>query len=113
MPKDGFNNEKHKLGWQEACLNSIERIFPDLRDHILWVETTIPEDIMHFANEDGCVIGISQAAYQMGKNRPDFKTPNIENLYLCCADTGKTGIGGELAANGALNLFEKIKNSLI
>ncbi|GAG88480.1 unnamed protein product, partial [marine sediment metagenome] len=35
MPKDGFSNKKHKAGWQEACLKSMEMIFPNIRDHIL------------------------------------------------------------------------------
>ncbi|MBD3230124.1 MAG: NAD(P)-binding protein [Candidatus Lokiarchaeota archaeon] len=112
MPNDGFSNKNHKDGWEKACINSLERIFPDIRDHILWIETTTPEDIMNFVDEAGCVIGISQAADQMGANRPDFQVPNISNLYLCCADTGTTGIGGELAANSALNLFDIIKNDI-
>ncbi|MHA1268364.1 MAG: phytoene desaturase family protein [Candidatus Helarchaeota archaeon] len=109
-PKDGFNNKQHKQGWENAIINSMEKIFSDIRDHILWVETTTPEDIMKFADEDGCVIGISQSKNQMGKNRPKFQLDNIKNLYFCCADTGITGIGGELAANSALNLFKIIKS---
>ncbi|MHA1230826.1 MAG: phytoene desaturase family protein [Candidatus Helarchaeota archaeon] len=109
MPKDGFENKKHKRKWEEACISSLERIFPDIRDHILWVETTTPQDIMESVDEDGCVIGIAQTKDQMGVNRPSFKLDGIDNLYFCCADTGRTGIGGELAANSALNLIKIIE----
>jgi len=38
-----------------------------------------------------------------------FDVDLFENLYCCCADTGTRHIGGELAAESALRLFEKLK----
>ncbi|MHA1276479.1 MAG: phytoene desaturase family protein [Candidatus Helarchaeota archaeon] len=95
--------------WEEAILNSMREVFPDLDDALLWVETTTPADINKFAGEEGVVIGISQIVGQVGKNRPKQELP-IENLYCCCADTGSRHIGGELAAESALRLFQKLKN---
>ena len=61
--------------------------------------------------EEGNVIGISQSVGQVGKNRPKQELP-VENLYCCCADTGSRHIGGELAAESALRLFEKLKTQV-
>jgi len=95
--------------WTEAILNSLRDIFPDIDDAILWTDTTSPMDINKFAGEDGVVIGLSQIVGQVGINRPKQELP-IENLYCCCADTGTRHIGGELAAESALRLFEKLKD---
>jgi len=112
-PSQGFNNDKYKKKMEEAIINSLERIYPDIREHILWTETTTPEDINNLFYKDGTVVGIGQTVNQIGINRPSHELPPLENVYCCCADTGTTGIGGELAANSALELFSKIiKNSL-
>jgi len=95
--------------WTEAILNSLRDIFPDIDDAILWTSTTSPMDINKFAGEEGVVIGLSQIVGQVGKNRPKQELP-IENLYCCCADTGTRHIGGELAAESALRLFNKLKS---
>ena len=58
--------------------------------------------------QDGCVIGIGQKLGQVGENRPPIADPEIENLYHCSADTGMHGIGGELAADSALRLYEML-----
>ncbi len=108
IPRQGFSNKKHKEGWTRAIINSLEKIYPEIRDHILWVETTTPEDIDNFVGEDGNVIGIAQTIDQVGSNRPTHELPSIDNLFCCCADTGTTGIGGELAANSAIELYSKI-----
>ena len=107
-PSQGFSNEKHKKEWEEAIIKSLEKIFPTIREHILWTETTTPEDIRNIVNEDGCVIGIGQTIDQVGKNRPSQEIPSIQNIYCCCADTGSTGIGGELAVNSAIELYKKL-----
>jgi len=95
--------------WEEAILNSLRDIFPDIDKDILWTETTSPMDINKFAGEEGVVIGLSQIVGQVGKNRPKQELP-IDNLYCCCADTGSRHIGGELAAESALRLFNKLKD---
>ncbi|MBW1931597.1 MAG: phytoene desaturase family protein [Candidatus Helarchaeota archaeon] len=106
-PADPTQGNCNYKKWEEAILNSLRDIFPDLDDAILWVETTTPQDIRRFAGEEGVVIGISQTVGQVGKNRPKHELP-IKNLYCCCADTGTRHIGGELAAESALRLYHKL-----
>jgi hypothetical protein len=36
--------------------------------------------------------------------------PCVKNLYHCSADSGMHGIGGELAADAALRLFEILES---
>ena len=54
------------------------------------------------------MIGIAQKLGQVGENRPPIQDPEIGNLYHCSADTGMHGIGGELAADSALRLYDML-----
>jgi len=107
-PSQGFVNKDDKKICEDAIIRSLEKIFPNIRKHILWTETTSPEDINNFVNKDGTVIGIGQTIEQVGVNRPSHEIPGIKNVFCCGADTGRTGIGGELAANSAIELYKKI-----
>ena len=107
-PSQGFVNKEHKKICEDAIIRSLEKIFPNIRKHILWTETTSPEDINNLVNKDGTVIGIGQTIEQVGVNRPSHEIPGIKNVFCCGADTGRTGIGGELAANSAIELYEII-----
>ena len=99
---------KDRDKWMQAYLNGLERVFPGIREHILWATYTSPGDIDNLFGEDGCVIGIAQKIGQVGANRPRIPDPEIRNLYHCSADTGMHGIGGELAADSALRLYEML-----
>ena len=94
------------LKWEAAMMKALENIFPDIRRHTLWTVTTSPEDINEFAGEEGSAIGVAQTIDQVGRNRPPMTDPHIRNLYHSSADTGLHGIGGELAADAALRLYE-------
>jgi phytoene dehydrogenase-like protein len=98
--------------WEQAFLNALERVFPGVREHILWTETTSPADIHRLFGENGCVIGIGQKVGQVGARRPPLQDPAIQNLYHCSADTGRHGIGGELAADSALRLYRRLVGSI-
>ena len=93
--------------WAESILEGLKDIFPNLEDHIMWTDVTTPADINKFAGQGGNVIGIGQTIDQVGMNRPPQELP-IENLYVVGADTGMHGIGGELAADSALILYETL-----
>jgi len=97
---------KDRGKWTQAYLNGLERVFPGIRDHVLWATYTSPGDIDNLFGEDGCVIGVAQKIGQVGENRPPIPDPEIGNLYHCSADTGMHGIGGELAADSALRLYD-------
>ena len=92
--------------WEAAMLQTLEIIYPNLRSHILWTVGTSPADLNNLVGKDGNVVGIAQTMNQVGENRPSFIDPHIQNLYHSGADTGLHGIGGELAADSALRLFE-------
>ena len=74
----------------------------------MWTAYTAPRDIENLFGEDGSVVGIAQKLGQVGENRPPIEDPEIKNLYHCSADSGVHGIGGELAADSALRLFEML-----
>jgi phytoene desaturase len=91
--------------WEKAYLRALEVVFPGIGAHILWTAANTPADIERQFGEDGCVIGISQKVGQVGEARPAIVDPCVRNLYHCSADSGLHGIGGELAASSALELF--------
>ncbi len=95
-------------GWEECCMRGLRDIWPDIDEHIEFMETTSPIEIDRIAGEGGNVVGVGQTIGQMGKDRPPRKLPGVENLYCACADTGEHGVGGELAADSALRLFEEL-----
>ena len=107
-PAEGTSKETWKK-WEESYLNTLEIVFPGVREHIMWTETSTPTDINNMFGEDGCVIGISQKIGQVDDQRPPATDPSIKNLFHCSADTGQHGVGGELAADSALLLYDLLK----
>ena len=95
--------------WEQAFINGLEVPFPGISEHIMWTNYTSPRDVENLFGEDGNVIGIAQKLGQVGENRPPIEDPQIKNLYHCSADSGVHGIGGELAADSALRLFEMLR----
>ncbi|MHA1377161.1 MAG: phytoene desaturase family protein [Candidatus Helarchaeota archaeon] len=93
--------------WADAILEGMKEVFPEMEDHIMWIDVATPVDIDNFAGQGGNVIGIGQTIDQVGKNRPPIELP-IKNLYVVGADTGMHGIGSELAADSALMLYQKL-----
>lgn len=96
------------LKWKQAYLNALEQYFPGVTGHILWMDMATPADIDNLFGEDGNVIGIAQSVGQVGNMRPSMQDEEINNLYHCSADTGLHGIGGELAADSALRLYNML-----
>lgn len=92
--------------WEDSIMKALLEVFPEIEEHIIWKETASPQFIDSLFNEVGNPIGIAQSIEQIGENRPPIVDPYIEGLYHCSADTGQHGIGGELAADSALRLFE-------
>jgi phytoene dehydrogenase-like protein len=94
--------------WEQAFINGLEVPFPGISEHILWTDYTSPRDVESLFGEAGNVIGIAQKLGQVGENRPPIEDPEIKNLYHCSADSGVHGIGGELAADSVLRLYEML-----
>ncbi len=95
--------------WKEACLNGLRRIYPEMDRRILWVEAAGPDYIDGLFGEGGNVIGVAQTLDQVGAGRPGIVDPAVRNLYHASADTGVHGIGGELAADAALRVYEHLR----
>jgi len=92
--------------------NIMQRLFPDLEKHTLWkVRRNI--DFLAALGGRGAAecIGLAQRFDQDGKNKPDPQLP-VKGLYAVGADAGGTGIGTELAADSALNVFGLIMDDV-
>ena len=95
--------------WGKSCFNSLCECFPKIEDHLLWYRTDSPATVEAYAGEGGCIIGIGQTRTQVSERRPSQITP-IKGLYIVGAKAGGHGIGAELAANSAIELFRFIRN---
>ncbi len=80
-------------------------LFPDIENHIVWKIRTNSKYIADISGRmTGEVIGVAQNRFQVGEKRPQNTTP-VEGLYLVGADAGGRGVGTEMAADSALNLW--------
>jgi prolycopene isomerase len=93
--------------WHRAVMRSVEEVFPDIREHILFTERTHSQEVEALMGEGGGIIGLAQTTNQVGEKRLPQNTP-IPNLYLVGGEAGGWGIGTELAANSALELNSMI-----
>ena len=62
--------------------------------------------------KEGAGTGTAQSMDQVGKKRPSMISP-IKGLYFCSGDAGGWGIGTELPARAALQLFDILKKDNI
>ncbi len=89
--------------------NTMQYLYPDIEKHVVWKLRT---NTRYCANISGRrtaeVIGAAQNRFQVGENRFANQTP-IENFYLVGADVGGRGVGTEMAADSALNLWRELK----
>ena len=98
--------------WEQTCLNTFFSLWPEMENHIViqdFISTSLLE--ARFGKE-GAGTGIAQSIDQVGKNRPSMISP-IQGLYYCSGDAGGWGIGTELPARAALELFEIFKKQRI
>lgn len=93
--------------WQNSVMGSVRDIFPDIEEHVLFIETTTPGEVDKMAGEGGGVIGMAQTTEQVGTKRMGQKTP-VQDLYIVGGEAGGWGIGTELAATSAMELNEII-----
>lgn len=105
VPKESFQENKDL--WIKNSMNTLEKIFPNLSDNLLWYDITTPIDLERMYGKEGSVVGICQNTNQTGNNRPPISLP-IKGLYMVGGDAGGWGIGTELAAKSALECSEII-----
>jgi phytoene dehydrogenase-like protein len=105
----GTKCERHQdwSEWGKIMMKALKEVFPGIEDHVLWTAVDSPDDVDQYAGENGNVIGVGQTVDQVHERRPAHETP-VKNLYLCSAEAGGHGIGTELAASSAIDLFEKL-----
>ena len=95
--------------WEKIFLDSFFSAYPEARDKVLWHRLDTPTTIDAIAGETGNIIGVGQTVTQIHERRPSVVTP-LKGLYLASAEAGGHGIGTELAADSARELFEILTN---
>ncbi len=91
--------------------NTMRDLYPEIEEHAIWKIRTDTRYIAEISGRwSGEVIGIAQNRHQVGKNRPSSVTP-VQGLYLVGADAGGRGVGTEMAADSALNLWRTLRNA--
>jgi prolycopene isomerase len=95
--------------WREALLRSCFRVFPEAQGKVeqAWIDT--PALVSGFAGEEGAIIGVGQTVDQIHERRPSVVSP-LAGLYFASGEAGGHGIGTELAASSALELFEVLRH---
>jgi len=91
--------------WGERCLESLQRVLPEMEGHVMWYNIDTPELVERYAGEDGNIIGVGQTIHQVKDRRLSQISP-IKNLYIVGCEAGGWGIGAELAANSAMELAD-------
>ncbi len=92
---------------EEIVVNTAAKIFPGLKEAIMWRHVTTPEQLHGAVGENGAIIGLGQSVGQVGKRRLGVAT-SVPGLYLCGAEAGGTGVGIELAIDSAFELLTKL-----
>ena len=91
--------------WEKTCLDTLITLNPEIEDHIILQDFISTSILAARFGKEGAGTGTAQSVDQVGKFRPKMVSP-VKGLYYCSADAGGWGIGAELAARAALELFE-------
>jgi phytoene dehydrogenase-like protein len=96
----------HKERMKEKMLNSMEKVLPGVRNHIVQAELGTPMTTEFYINgTGGNVYGTEKSFKQMVLNSFSPKT-EIENLYMCGASILAHGVAG--ASNSGVQTAAKI-----
>jgi len=95
--------------WGKVLLKSFFNAYPQAKDKILWYRFDTPELVNAYAGETGNIVGVGQTINQIHERRPSVKSP-LKGLFFSSAEAGGHGIGTELAAKSAMELFEILKS---
>ena len=91
--------------WEEVMLHSFYTVYPQARGKVLWHRLDTPDLVNAYAGEEGNIIGVAQTVDQIHERRPSVASP-LEGLFFSSAEAGGHGIGAELAADSARELFQ-------
>jgi phytoene dehydrogenase-like protein len=94
--------------WRESLMRSFYEVYPEAQGKVekVWVDP--PSLIKGMAGETGAIIGIGQTVDQVHEKRPSVVSP-LKGLYFSSSEAGGHGIGTELAATSALELFSVLE----
>ncbi|MHA1292634.1 MAG: phytoene desaturase family protein [Promethearchaeota archaeon] len=96
--------------WEKCCLDTLFTLWPEIEGHIVVQDFIATSKLAAQFGKEGAGTGIAQSITQVGKNRPSMISP-IKGLYYCSGDAGGWGIGTELPARAALELFKILKDN--
>jgi phytoene dehydrogenase-like protein len=95
----------------------LDELFPDLRKHIIRKEPYGPKQISSLSRDavlPGCggeAVGLAQVVGQVGKSKPDARTP-LPGLYLVGCDAGGRGAGTHQAVDSGFNVTAMVNADL-
>ena len=91
--------------WRESLMRSFYAVYPEAKGKVerIWVDP--PSLVKGLAGEGGVIIGVGQTVDQVHEKRPSQVSP-LKGLYFSSSEAGGHGIGTELAATSALELFD-------
>jgi phytoene dehydrogenase-like protein len=95
----------------------LDELFPDLREHIIRKEPYGPKQISSLSRDavlPGCggeAVGLAQVVGQVGKSKPDARTP-LPGLYLVGCDAGGRGAGTHQAVDSGFNVTAMVNADL-
>ncbi len=96
--------------WERTCINTFATLWPEIEDHIIIQDFISTSHLETRFGKEGAGTGIAQSIDQVGKKRPSMISP-VKGLYYCSGDAGGWGIGTELPARSALELFDIFKKN--
>jgi phytoene dehydrogenase-like protein len=91
--------------WRESLMRSFYEVYPEAKGKVekIWIDP--PSLVRGMAGENGVIIGVGQTIDQVHEKRPSQVSP-LKGLYFSSSEAGGHGIGTELAATSALELFD-------
>lgn len=95
----------------------LDELFPDLRKHIIRKESYGAKQISGLSRDSvlpgqgGEAVGLAQVVGQVGKSKPDARTP-LSGLYLVGCDAGGRGAGTHQAVDSGFNVAAMVDADL-
>ena len=99
------------------CEVVIDELWPDLKNHILRKEPYGAKQISGLSRDSvlpGCggeAVGLAQVVGQIGKSKPDPRTP-LPGLYIVGCDAGGRGAGTHQAVDSGFNVAAMVEEDL-
>lgn len=104
--------------WFKMIHSAVRSVIPDIDEHSEHVDYATSETIARLSGRYGVVegaggecIGIAQVPGQVGANRPDPVSP-VDGLFYVGADTGRSGIGVDLAVGSGMDVARLVQDYL-